>query len=244
MKRMVQWFAYCAATCVASAQGTLQVVVPSGHANVEGNSATTALFSNSPLKLLQVFSASEFGLPQGATGAITSLAFRFDGASGQIFNGGWPGLSVTLSTTPRSPDSLSPVFAENVGPDALNVFNNILLIRATNSGVSPRMFEVLIQFTRPFFYDPSRGNLSMEIITSSGPQSLVLDAQDSFGDGLGRVFGSQGGFNGTVDSLGIVTRFEITPVPEPNHASFFVLGLACVWLVRVLSRRASREGPF
>ena len=65
----------------------------------------------------------------------------------------------------------------------------------------------------------------MHIITTTGSGSLILDAQDTLGDGVGRVFGPNGGpMNGTVDTVGFVTRFGITEVPEPSTWALLVLG--------------------
>jgi len=216
MKRMVQWFAFLVSACAACAQGTLQVVVPSGLANVEGNTSTSDLFSTTPRQMVQVYAASEFGLSAGTTGLISSASFRLDGATAQSFGGVWPSATIYLSTTTRTPDSLSPILSDNVGGDAIQVFGGSLVIRATNTGVSPRMFEILMQFTTPFYYDPARGNLSMYILTTSGPTNLILDAEGTFGDSVGRVYGPAGPNSGTVDSVGLVTRFGITPVPEPK----------------------------
>ena len=106
----------------------------------------------------------------------------------------------------------------------MNVFNDTFVIRATNTSAFPRTFEIVIPFTTPFWYDPSRGNLAMDVITFSGGNSLILDGQDTFGDGVGRVFGPGGGFNGSVDSFGFATRFGMNVVPEPSTWVLLVLG--------------------
>src|SRR4051794_14046382 len=87
-------------------------VVPGGLANVEGNSASGDIFNSTPSQLVQVFSAFDFGFPIGASGRVTSISFRIDGGSGQSFVG-FRNIAVALSTTTRSPDSLSPVFNDN-----------------------------------------------------------------------------------------------------------------------------------
>ena len=226
MNRIVPAILLLASALAAVAQGIF--VVPNGLGNVEGNSSSAALFGTSFLRVVQVFSASELGLSPGSSGLVTSVAFRLNGAGGQNFSGFWPGAGIFLSTTPRSPDSLTPVFNDNHGADVLNVFNDTFVIRATNTSALPRTFEIVIPFTTPFWYDPSRGNLAMDVITFSGGTGLVLDGQDTFGDGVGRVFGPGGGVNGTVDSFGFATRFGMNVVPEPSAMLIFGLGFLVI----------------
>jgi hypothetical protein len=227
VKRAMQFVGFLLCASGVFAQGTF--VVPNALANVEGNSSSTALFGATTLRVVQVYSASEFGLPAGASGLVSSVAFRLDGGSGQTFSGFWPGAGIVLSTITRTPDSLSTVYSENIGSDAVSVFNNTFIIRATNTSVSPRLFEVVVPFSTPFWYDPSRGNLSMALVTSGGGASLNLDGQDTFGDGVGRAFE-----NGTVDSFGFVTSFGMAVVPEPGTWSLLVLAAAAFALRKKL----------
>jgi len=194
-------------------------VVPNGLADVEGNSSSADLFRTVSTTFQQVYDASSF--PIAPMIRIDGMAFRFDGGSGQTFMGFWPGYSVILSTTPRSPDSLSPEFSANAGADAVLVAGGILGILAPSTpGV--RSFQVTISFSTSFFYAPSMGNLSVYIGTAPGPTDLVLDAQLDAGDSVGRVFGY--GTSGSVDSLGLVTRFETALIPEPATLVLAVVG--------------------
>lgn len=74
-------------------------------------------------------------------------------------------LTITLSTTNKSWDGLSTTFAENAGPDAALFF----------SGVAPVVDGVLkTTFVgTPFVYDPSLGNLLVEIKSDS---SYILNS--------------------------------------------------------------------
>jgi hypothetical protein len=195
----------------------LQYVVPNNLANAEGNSSSSDLLRTAASTFQQVYSASEFGF--APTNRIDAISFRMDGETGQSFVGTW-NASVFLSTTLRSPDSLSPAYGDNAGPDSVQVFGGRFLIWATNTP-GLRAFQVRIPFETPFFYDPTRGNLEVAIVTSAGPKDLVLDAQLAANDSVGRVFGGIS-TSGSVDSLGLVTEFEITPVPEPSFGIFIV----------------------
>lgn len=216
-----------------SLAATTQVVVPNNLANTEGNSSSTDLFNTQARQMTQVYSASEFGIPAGSSGLVTSVSFRLDGNTAQSFSGFWPFIGITLSTTPHSPDSLSPIVVNNGGADSVSVFSSSLFVRATNIIGSPRFFEVQMPFTTPFWYDPAKGNLSMYISSPfGGPANLVLDAQDSVGDGVGRVYGPDGQVSGTVDSLGMVTQFGMTIVPEPTPFLLLTLGVGTLFLFR------------
>lgn len=212
-------------TYVALTEAAEQIVVPGGLANTEGNSASADLFRTSATTFQHVFAASEFAFLGAATGRIDGISFRLDGDTGQGFTGIWPGISLILSTTAQSPDSLSPHFGDNAGPDSVEVYGGVLGIFA-QGGTSPRLFQITIPFTTPFFYDPSRGNLSMIFFTSPGSVSIELDAQLAADDSVGRVFGD--GLNGAVDTLGLVTRFDVTPVPEPSTIVLFLISAVVV----------------
>jgi hypothetical protein len=213
---------------MACAQGTLQVL-PGGYANVEGNSASGEIFRTTSSRLQQVYSATEFSVLAGRTGRIDGLSFRMDASTTQSFVGIWPGVTLALSTTARNPDNLSPVFEENAGADFTFVYGGSLTIIATYIPDEPRMFQIDIPFTTPFFYDPLRGNLSLQFVSSSGPTNLFLDGQSTFGDSVGRVTGPNATM-GSVDTFGFITRFNITPIPEPSTLALAITFTFCLWL--------------
>jgi hypothetical protein len=223
------------AACTAWAQGTT-VFVPGGLANVEGNSSSADLFNTSGSIFQQVYSASEFGFAPASR--IDGMSFRLDGGSGQSFVGFWPNTAFILSTTARSPDSLSPVYGDNAGSDSVEVFGGPLGILATNS--SPvRPFEINVRFTTPFLYDPSKGNLSVYMGIAPGPVNLALDSQLAPGDSVGRVFGGYS-TTGTPDTLGLVTRFDVIPIPEPSISILTLFAASILCALRVCSRRRNR----
>jgi len=216
----------------------VQFVVPNGLADVEGNSSSADLFVNGTARMVQVYSASEFNL--GAPELrIDAVSFRFESGT-DAFLGFW-GMTMGLSTTTRSPDALSSTFNENTGADEIMVFGGNLGILALNSSVSPRPFELRVAFRTPFIYDPTRGNLAVSIV-SVGTGGLVLDAQFSPDDTIGRVFG-ENALSGVADSLGLITRFDVTPIPEPSSipiASLGVGALLAVSLARPRRKHSSR----
>jgi hypothetical protein len=188
-------------------------VVPHGNTTVEGNSNNVFPFSTggccpSSFRYQQVFAASEFGRPR----LLTRIAFRADGPFGtqaQITNT----LEISLSTTAAAPDGLSATFANNVGSDATVVYSGSLTISSTAPGPAggPRLFDIVIVFQHPFLYDPSRGNLLLEVKNFSFrvATSLFLDSQTTAGDSTSRVyaFSATADTAASGDTLGLIARF-------------------------------------
>lgn len=217
----------------------LQYVVPNNLANVEGNTSVNDFLNASSFRMQMVFDASQFGglgSGPGISNLVTSIAFRLDGGSANTVASFFGGSSVTLSTTLKSPDSLSPVFAENVGSDAVTIFNGAIGFGTTLvPGAMPQPFHDSVLATAPFYYFPSQGNLLVDIRARSGQVLFpgALDAQAALGDPVSRVFAADEVLtSGTIDSLGLVTRFNIAVIPEPATWSLLVMGLTLTALVR------------
>jgi hypothetical protein len=229
MKTLTQYLA--ALCCCVSAHAAQQIVVPGGLANTEGNSSSSDLFKTEPSNFLQVYSAFDFASLGAPTGIISGISFRLDGANPQLAGGVWR-ISVVLFTTPRNPDGLSPNYSENGGTDGILVFGGLHGIVARPSpGDGPQPFQIHIPFTTDFAYVPAMGNLGVSIISSlnsGGTTPMSLDAQLASGDPVGRVFGDPFSNSGIVDTLGLITRFDITPVPEPSRFTVLVLAIALI----------------
>jgi len=114
-----------------------------------------------------VFDASQFaGLNNapGMSNSINSIWFRVDSAPSFDPHFLFGGARITHYKTTRGPDGLSPVFAENVGPNAVTVYDGALAFGAVyQPGISPQPFAETITLTRPFFYSPSQGNVLVDI---------------------------------------------------------------------------------
>jgi len=150
-----------------------QVVVPNGLANVEGNSSTSEPFTSTSFRFQQVFDASQFAIPLGSSGRIESISFRLDSACTNDAVMFFGGSSVQLSTTQHEPDTLSSVFAENRGADAVTLFNGAISFGGLcQPGATTQPFHATLGATTPFFYIPSQGNLLQEIRGGSGQAFL------------------------------------------------------------------------
>jgi len=224
------------------AQASAQFVVPGNLANVEGNSSMAEPFNSTTFRFQQVFDASQFAFVGGATARIDSISFRIDGASTNnvilFFGGG----SAVLSTTQKSPDALSATFADNPGPDAVTIWSGAFSFGGDPvPGGPPYPLIETFQGTTPFFYVPSRGNLLLDIAAAGGRAFLPgsLDAQLTVGDSVSRVFSVDGNSSsGVSDSLGLITSFEITVIPEPRDLTLWLSGAIIIAVSSWRSRRA------
>jgi hypothetical protein len=233
----------CALSCACAAVAQpVQIVVPNHLANVEGNSSTSDPFTSSSFRLQMVFDASQFALPSGPgiSNIVADIGFRIDESSLNSAGYFFPGGSVRLSTTQRTPDNLSSVFADNIGLDVTTIFSGSISFGNLYDPTStPQPFNQSIPATVPFSYDPSRGNLLVDIVGRSGQVNFpgALDAQDTFVDSVSRVYaGSELQISGTADTSGLMTRFTFLTIPEP---SLWVLGALALGILAVWRRRIS-----
>jgi hypothetical protein len=220
----------------ASAQDTAAiVVVPQNAAEVEGNFSQIGPFNIAPFgvpsqRYQQVFAASAFAALSGPH-LITQIAFRPNvlpdaDAAGAAFSATIPNIRIHLSTTSRVPDGdpdgdpagLSTTFAENVGTNDTVVFNGALPLSSAFTGPEggPKAFDIVIALQTPFWYDPTAGNLLLDVRNFEGVATTLFDAESTEGDSISRI-GSFGGVDSPTadfaDSAGLVVRFTLTPVP-------------------------------
>ena len=206
------------------------------------------------MRYQQVFNASQF-IPTfaGFRQNISEILFRPDaiGAGSAFGPSTLSNVQISLSTTTSSSTSLDTTFANNVGLDNTQVFSGPLTLssQATDSGngTTPA-FDISIPLTTPFLYDPSQGNLLMDIRNIGGGPSLNSLGFDAVGDstGIGASVASAPSPAGATDSTGttggfLITQFQITPegqqipppVPEPSQwGAAFAIGLLGVGLLR------------
>jgi hypothetical protein len=220
-------------------------IVPASLAGTEGNTNNGAPFNIAPFALSsmryqQVYAADEFSEPL----LITAIEFRPD-INGAAFSSILSNVQIDLSTSAAAPDALNSIFATNVGADNTTVFSGALNLSSTFTGPAggPKAFDISIVLSTPFLYDPSLGNLLLDVRNFGGGTTTVFDAQFAEGDFSSRVFSSDvSSLSGSTDSLGLVTRFQTaaapTAVPEPASMTLFATGIASL-LVRARRRRES-----
>ena len=232
--------------CVAPVNDVCAIVptavAPNETANVEGNADNAYPFALSPqtgpdsMRYMQVYNASQFA-SIGSGGFITQIIFRPD-AGTQPFSFTLSDIQINLSTTQASADHfISSTFADNVGSDDTIVYARgplTLSSAATGPAGGPKDFDILINLTTPFFYNPQMGNLLLDVRNFSGTAGVLVgfDAQQDPMfvpppyDGVSRLYTLGGNVNSASadagDSLGLVTGFNI--VPEPGSVALLLAG--------------------
>ncbi len=156
------------------------VVVPSEFANAEApNAADLTDFPS--YRLQQVYSASEF--ESAASGPVTITRVDWRPGSEMIETIDYPSdrFIINFSTTdvdPATPDSVfDPVFANNIGSNERTVFDGPVTLTTENAGPAegPKAFDYGLDLQTPYVYDPSAGNLMMDLTVFNGQTPLLLD---------------------------------------------------------------------
>jgi hypothetical protein len=173
----------------------------------------------------QVIAASEFArLPPGGAW-LTRMFFRPDCPS--LYGSTVTNLQVRFATTPRRPDALSPVFAENLGPDASLAYSSrSILVGSFNMPPCRVGLETSgeLLLNGLFHYDPARGDLLVDI-RRDGLEYLAppfqtpatrFDAEEVAGDGVSHILTYSRGADtaDVVSTAGLVLLFRFDYEPR------------------------------
>jgi hypothetical protein len=200
----------------------VKIVSPLAQENVEGDGAVQP--GAAPVQLQRLYPASDFaGLPASQRWLV-AFNHRGDQTQSQTVDWIFPDTEIWISTTDKTSDTLTTVFAENHGSDKTLVYDGALTQSILGTG-SPRGFADGMRFQTPFYYDPSQGNLLVERINRGGSfpdPSPTVDVQSI--SGFSVLAGDVDAVSGTLVSRLPVTQFEF--VPEPSTLALSALALA------------------
>jgi len=207
------------------------IVVPTANGGAEGINDNgfpfnCGSFSLTSQRYQQLYASSQFF---SLSCFITEIKFRQDGPEGTTFGPTIiPNTTIELSTSEHDVSNMSATFASNIGGDVVTVFSGDLTLSSSIvCGAGPcNPFDIGIQLQQGFPYDPSKGDLLLDVRI---PQCVVTSQQDAVSSSsvVGRAVVNDD-INATdadfvTSSSGLVTVFICgepppTPTPEPTGA--------------------------
>ncbi|MBZ5602042.1 MAG: PEP-CTERM sorting domain-containing protein [Acidobacteriia bacterium] len=200
-----------------------------------GDPFNIADFELTEMRYQQVYSSTEFTNPI----VITGIDFRVSGFE-PAFSSTLPSIQIDLSTTSAGIDHLSETFADNVGSDDTVVAaKGALALSGSAGGPSGvfKAFDVHIQFTTPFLYDPSLGNLLLDVRNFEGGSSAFFSDINSSNDSVSRVISrSVNDARGIADTDGLITQFDFDAVNAPEPSTYVLAGFGLLAIAGVCRR--------
>jgi hypothetical protein len=138
-----------------------------------------------------------------------------------------------MSTTDRTPLTLTTVFSDNHGADQALVHDGPFSMSLLSTGPpqGPRDIAAGQRLQTPFHYDPSQGNLLIDWMRfDGGTPNPRIDTQAASTGGARVVLNqtSATALTGTLNNIPPVLQFEFAAVPEPS--TIFLAFSACVCL--------------
>lgn len=151
--------------------------------------------------------------------------------------------TIRLSTTTKAVNSLDIVeLSNNIGADNSLFFSGIL--GGILMGDPPESIKFTITGSG-FLYDPSEGNLLLDLSITDGVnfgESTFASRNGTFGDDSSRAYSTGGGFSGGYESYGLVTEFSTTSTRVPESSSTFgVLAFSALAANSTLKRRQQQK---
>ena len=219
---MLRFAVSLVAACAAASASEL--VLPNSQATTPGNFAVQV--GATPSRFQQIVGSGQFTVPI----VITGMRVRAAAGSGPVsFNHSSD--KITLSTTPVYPNTNnghtlpSTTFANNIGPDATVVYNGPFSVSSPGcAGPAACPFDMGFTFTTPFPYDPNKGRLLIDIVsTPAGAPNGSLDGvmfSDSTASTVANVSGDPTAASGTLSLFGLVLELDTASSGAALSGSF------------------------
>jgi extracellular elastinolytic metalloproteinase len=200
--------------------GGVNTVVPGSLANTEANDNNGFPFNLggqfvASMRYQQAYDHTQFV----SAGTITAIRFRRDGSQfGQPFSTTGLDLKINLGYSAVAFGALSNTFANNVGAGTTTVVDGLVDLSSSGTG-TPNPFDIVINLTTPFFYDPSKGDLLMDVFARNAKTTAQFDATDG-----SQLLGAKRDWatdvnatSGIADTRVLVTRFDFAGSPTSNE---------------------------
>lgn len=168
------------------------VVVPNGLATTEGNATTAYPWGRGTgqIRVQYVYDSSHFtaqGVQQPIL--IDRLRWRANGGAAQA-GGTYAAVTIRMSTCPVDQSQVVSTFASNHGADLTTVYAGPVNV-LTGAGTTPNNWYVDVQLTTPFRYDPSQGDLNVDLAHDAvgwvGTIGPAVDCQTT-GSNVARIY--------------------------------------------------------
>ena len=202
----------------------IKIVSPGAYEDIEG-AGSVGEGCCDPYRFQQVFPAADFAALGNQPHFLVSHTARPDQSVTSPSTEHFPDIEIRLSTMPVGPPNLSLDFDDNLGSDVMQYYRGPLNWVTVDAGPRPGPREFYhAEFpagVTPFLYDPSQGNLLLDVITWQG------ESPSSRSDKVPGIQTSLYAFNppgtqGTRDAASIF-QFTFVPVPEPATLSLLVM---------------------
>jgi hypothetical protein len=194
----------------------VRIVSPSATATADGDQSARP--TPGPVKIQWVFPASDFASLPASHRLLVAINFRRDRTQNQAVERIFPDKKIWMSTTDKTGATMSRLFAENHGSDKTLVQDGLykFLILGSGPPQGPRDFADGMRFQKPFYYDPSKGNLLVEqsnrLPFSPNPQP-VMDQQSTPGFTPFLIGNNPDVTSGNLASIQSVMQFEFAAPP-------------------------------
>jgi len=208
--------------------GTAEFIVsPPESETQEGNGALTTSpfnYTGGPCRYFMLYNPDAFSI-QGPI-LIRGVRFRPNGAQASAFSHSFTNVEIWMSTTTTAISSISNQFNSNVGADQTLVRSGPLTIASDNITTTngTKAFDVSIPFASDYYYDPSKGNLTLDIRVFSPGGTGFIDGhwkgsspalRDLFADGSATASFGSGGPGGAVTQFDVVADADGDGLLDP-----------------------------
>lgn len=199
----------------------IKTVSPSAYEDMEGEGGVVGGGGSSPFRYQAVFPAEDFAALGNKPHWLVDITFRPDKSLTSPHTVHDPDNEVRLTTMPVGPPNLSLRFDDNLGSNFMHWYRGPATFVADAAGPVPGPREFYntdySAGVTPYLYDPSRGNLLMDVIVWQGRSAS--DRGDQVPGMLTALYGSSSfATHGNPIPAGVF-QFTFVPVPELTAVS-------------------------